>query len=70
MKELALALAPCPFCGAKDTELQQGTCDREGYPVNLACVECGATGPWVYAPADDTEIQQCRRAADEWNRRA
>lgn len=39
---------PCPFCGGNDLLLQSGTRDREGVPIAVVCVDCGATGPWEY----------------------
>ena len=49
MSKLSFSAKPCPFCGSTDLELQEGTKDREGTPVNLTCVDCGAEGPWAYA---------------------
>lgn len=60
---------PCPFCGAADIDLQTGVCDSGGYPVNVACVECGAAGPWTYVSATVSEAGQRALALTEWNRR-
>lgn len=62
---------PCPFCGSSspETELQIGTPDREGVPVNVICQHCGACGPWVYSI--ETKDQKIMRddAITKWNER-
>ena len=58
---------PCPFCGEQDDlELGTGTKDRDGTPVYLSCVTCGAQGPWVYEESDDSYHQFCS-ALHHWN---
>lgn len=41
-------MKPCPFCGGESVHVVVGTLDREGYPSQLACDDCGAGGPWMY----------------------
>jgi len=47
-------VVPCPFCGNKEIDAQQGTKDRKGTPCNMVCSECGASGPRVYL--SDSEL--------------
>jgi len=61
---------PCPFCGEVEVELQQGTTDREGTPVNVMCSGCGATGPFVYAPHGTDQLSMFALAVEPWNDRA
>lgn len=58
---------PCPFCGSQDLDIQVGTEDKEGFPTNVVCVDCGACGPWVYKrmPFKDFELPEF----SEWNKR-
>lgn len=58
----ARELMPCPFCGSSnDLDMQYGTNDREGKPMNVYCGACGACGPWSYYETV---------AIKDWNRRA
>ena len=59
---------PCPFCGGTEAELTTQTEDREGIPVSLVCVGCGAYGPWAYARG--TPDQLLAVALYQWNNRA
>lgn len=60
-------LKPCPWCAKSEAELVWSTPDREGIPVFLRCIHCGASGPWLYA-ADEYEGKFA--AVREWNTRA
>lgn len=55
----------CPFCGSEDLDLQRGTKDREGYPTNVVCCDCGAAGPWVYEKDSASVVN----AENAWNNR-
>jgi Lar family restriction alleviation protein len=57
----------CPFCGNSEIDFQYGTPDREGTPINVICVECGAGGPWVYANGSKEKME--RKAIVIWNAR-
>lgn len=60
---------PCPFCGGDEQELSVGTTDREGTPCAMACVECGAIGPYRYVPSDATPGTMMFEASEEWDER-
>ena len=57
--KMYIQLKPCPFCGGEvaTTDFQFGNQDREGWPVNIQCPDCGCCGPWNYtaSPAPDME---------------
>lgn len=55
---------PCPFCGGLELDVQRGTEDREGFPTNLICACCGASGPWFYEMDDSFTL-----ALEGWNKR-
>ena len=57
---------PCPFCGAREQELVLlDVKQRQGFPVALVCIECGAHGPWTYS-AD--EAMSVALAEQQWQR--
>ena len=58
---------PCPFCGSVEVEVVIGTQDREGYPSNLICSECGAAGPWIYCK--DPYDKDYHKLLVQWNTR-
>lgn len=64
-------LKHCPFCGSNELTRQISTPDREGVPVNVMCMDCGTSGPWVYCSPpeikNDGEIPM--DAIMAWNRR-
>jgi len=57
---------PCPWCGSIDVGLTTQTTDREGKPVMMLCVDCGAVGPWEY---EQDSRQYESHALKLWNRR-
>jgi Lar family restriction alleviation protein len=61
-------LKPCPFCGRKILDYTYGTKDREGTPVHVACVYCGACGPWRYVELKQDGWEKA--VENEWNARA
>lgn len=61
---------PCPFCGSNDTIIRTiDTEDREGVPVALTCMECGAQGPWAYVSKDLTGCKESVCEITKWNER-
>lgn len=65
---MADELKPCPFCGESNQnnlDYQYGTEDREGTPINVVCMGCGACGPWIYG----TTAEDTYDADTAWNRR-
>ena len=58
---------PCPFCGSVEVEVVTGTEDREGYPSNLTCSDCGANGPWTYCK--DPHDKDYPKLLKQWNTR-
>jgi len=72
---------PCPFCGSNSLGYQTSTEDREGYPTNILCEDCGCAGPWLYLKKSelpkesfeeiDGEYVQTlpQKALDLWNKR-
>lgn len=58
---------PCPFCGSSDIQYQTSTEDREGFPTNIMCGDCGCAGPWVYIKESELEKDmRWRKVNDEW----
>jgi len=51
-----MEIESCPFCGSDDLEISVTTQDREGTPTSIACVDCGAVGPWAYLQGAVSEI--------------
>lgn len=65
-----MKIKPCPFCGndnENNFDLQTGTKDREGIPVNITCTQCGACGPYEYETGDEERLMLT--ATFNWNRR-
>lgn len=63
---------PCPFCGSNSLGYQTSTEDREGYPTNILCEDCGCAGPWLYLkkselPKESFELP--KKALELWNKR-
>jgi len=41
-------IKPCPFCNSLALGVSRLDEDREGYPTQVLCYNCGCNGPWVY----------------------
>lgn len=47
---LLTTLDDCPFCGGHNFDVVTfDVSDREGYPTQITCSYCGASGPWDYS---------------------
>lgn len=67
-----MRIEKCPFCGNVDQidfELTRQTADKEGIPVALCCIQCGAYGPWLYADENGDDVTLMHIAVKAWNRR-
>lgn len=67
-------LPPCPFCGNRCLFLRafHAQKDPDDHSIAIACDECGAQGPQIYAPDDlPQEVVDDLIAAawGEWNKR-
>jgi Lar family restriction alleviation protein len=66
-EKVKMKVKKCPFCKKTNIDYQFGTPDREGTPVNVICVECGACGPWIYAKGTQEHMEM--EALLKWNER-
>ena len=63
-------LKPCPFCGGIEFFVTTGTEDREGFPVNITCDQCGCNGPSAYIEnKDDLDDIYIIAKRTQWNDR-
>lgn len=62
---------PCPFCGATNVSVEEGSTFRW---ILVCCCECGAQcgerRKEITGPNDVSEPANIRRALEEWNIRA
>ena len=63
-------IKPCPFCDSENLIIAHSTEDREGFPSNIVCEDCGASGPWAYIKdkKDSQNLQYVVRKT-YWNTR-
>jgi Lar family restriction alleviation protein len=67
-----MEIKPCPFCGSQDVDLIQNDIeDREGWPVSIGCMECGASCGFVYTKHNPNTNKEAAffEALEEWNMR-